>query len=68
MRAARGMWAKIMRNRFGAESAVAVAAFPRKRQGCSLTAQQPYNNVVRDNRGSGRYFGQHTVLAYKFVG
>ncbi len=47
-RAARRMWAKIMRERFGAKN-------PRswwlrthaQTAGCSLTAQQPYNNVVR---------------------
>jgi methylmalonyl-CoA mutase N-terminal domain/subunit len=48
LRAARRMWARIMRERFGAEN-------PRSWQlrthtqtaGCSLTAQQPVNNVVR---------------------
>jgi methylmalonyl-CoA mutase N-terminal domain/subunit len=48
LRAARRMWAKIMRERFGAKQ-------PRswrlrthtQTAGCSLTAQQPLNNVVR---------------------
>jgi methylmalonyl-CoA mutase N-terminal domain/subunit len=48
LRAARRMWAKVMRERFGAEN-------PRswrlrthaQTAGCSLTAQQPLNNVVR---------------------
>jgi methylmalonyl-CoA mutase N-terminal domain/subunit len=48
LRAARRMWARIMRERFGAKN-------PRswmlrthvQTAGCSLTAQQPYNNVVR---------------------
>jgi methylmalonyl-CoA mutase N-terminal domain/subunit len=48
LRAARRMWAKIMRERFG-------ATHPRswllrthaQTAGCSLTAQQPLNNVVR---------------------
>ncbi len=48
LRAARRLWARIMRERFGAKS-------PRswmlrthvQTAGCSLTAQQPYNNVVR---------------------
>jgi methylmalonyl-CoA mutase N-terminal domain/subunit len=47
-RAARRIWARVMRDRFGARN-------PRSRQlrfhaqtaGVSLTAQQPYNNVVR---------------------
>jgi methylmalonyl-CoA mutase N-terminal domain/subunit len=48
LRAARRLWAKIMRQRFGAQK-------PRswllrthcQTAGCSLTAQQPLNNVVR---------------------
>jgi methylmalonyl-CoA mutase N-terminal domain/subunit len=48
LRAARRMWSRIMRERFGARN-------PRswmlrthvQTAGCSLTAQQPYNNVVR---------------------
>jgi methylmalonyl-CoA mutase N-terminal domain/subunit len=48
LRAARRMWARIMRERFG-------AANPRswmlrthvQTAGCSLTAQQPYNNLIR---------------------
>jgi methylmalonyl-CoA mutase N-terminal domain/subunit len=47
-RAARMLWAKIMKERFGARN-------PRSQQlrfhtqtaGCALTAQQPYNNIVR---------------------
>ncbi len=47
-RAARILWAKIMKERFGAKN-------PRSQQlrfhtqtaGCALTAQQPYNNIVR---------------------
>ena len=48
LRAARRMWAKVMRDRFGAKN-------PRSKllrthvqtAGCSLTEQQPLNNVVR---------------------
>jgi methylmalonyl-CoA mutase N-terminal domain/subunit len=48
LRAARRLWARIMRERFGAKN-------PRswmlrthvQTAGCSLTAQQPHNNVVR---------------------
>jgi methylmalonyl-CoA mutase N-terminal domain/subunit len=48
MRAARRMWARIMRERFGAKNPRSWACrFHTQTAGCSLTAQQPYNNVVR---------------------
>lgn len=48
MRAARRMWAKIMRDRFGAKDPRSMwMRFHTQTAGCSLTAQQPYNNVVR---------------------
>src|SRR5437879_6500491 len=47
-RAARRIWCKTMRERFGAKSARSWALrFHSQTAGCSLTAQQPYNNVVR---------------------
>ena len=47
-RAARRMWAKIMKNRFKAEDPRSWwLRFHTQTAGCSLTAQQPYNNVVR---------------------
>ncbi|HVB97468.1 MAG TPA: methylmalonyl-CoA mutase family protein [Chloroflexota bacterium] len=47
-RAARRLWARIMRDRFGAKSAQAqMLRFHAQTAGCSLTAQQPENNVVR---------------------
>ncbi|HET6683457.1 MAG TPA: methylmalonyl-CoA mutase family protein [Gaiella sp.] len=47
-RAARRMWAKIMRDRFGATTAVAQALRCHAQTGGStLTAQQPENNLVR---------------------
>src|SRR5690242_4373881 len=47
-RAARRIWYKTMRDRFGAKSPRALALrFHTQTAGCSLTAQQPYNNVVR---------------------
>jgi methylmalonyl-CoA mutase N-terminal domain/subunit len=47
-RAARAMWAKIMRDRFGATTAKAQALrFHAQTGGSTLTAQQPENNVVR---------------------
>jgi len=48
MRAARRMWAKIMRDRFGAKNPRSLwLRFHTQTAGCSLTAQQPYNNVIR---------------------
>ena len=47
-RAARRIWYKTMRERFGAKSERAWALrFHTQTAGCSLTAKQPYNNVVR---------------------
>jgi methylmalonyl-CoA mutase N-terminal domain/subunit len=47
-RAARRMWAKIMRERFDAENPRSWALrFHTQTAGCSLTAQQPYNNIIR---------------------
>ena len=47
-RAARRIWAKTMRERFGAKNPRSwMCRFHTQTAGCSLTAQQPYNNVVR---------------------
>jgi len=47
-RAARRIWYKAIRERFGAKSPRSWALrFHSQTAGCSLTAQQPYNNVVR---------------------
>src|SRR5438309_7865930 len=47
-RAARRLWARIMRERFGAENPKAQALrFHAQTGGSTLTAQQPENNVVR---------------------
>ena len=47
-RAARRMWAKIMRERFMAKNPRSwMLRFHTQTAGCSLAAQQPYNNVVR---------------------
>jgi methylmalonyl-CoA mutase N-terminal domain/subunit len=47
-RAARLLWAKIMKERFGAkEPRSCMLRFHTQTAGCSLTAQQPYNNIVR---------------------
>ncbi|HET90027.1 MAG TPA: methylmalonyl-CoA mutase [Chloroflexi bacterium] len=47
-RAARRLWARIMRERFGAhDSRSWTLRFHTQTAGCTLTAQQPENNVVR---------------------
>jgi methylmalonyl-CoA mutase N-terminal domain/subunit len=47
-RAARRMWAHIMRDRFKAKNPRSWwMRFHTQTAGCSLTAQQPYNNIVR---------------------
>jgi methylmalonyl-CoA mutase N-terminal domain/subunit len=47
-RAARRIWARIMKNRFKAKDPRSWwLRFHTQTAGCSLTAQQPYNNVVR---------------------
>jgi len=48
LRAARRMWAKIMRKRFKAKNPRSWwMRFHTQTAGCSLTAQQPYNNLIR---------------------
>jgi methylmalonyl-CoA mutase N-terminal domain/subunit len=48
LRAARRMWAKIMRERFNAKQPRSwVLRAHTQTAGCSLTAQQPLNNIVR---------------------
>lgn len=47
-RAARRIWAKVMRERFMAKNPRSwTLRFHTQTAGCSLTAQQPFNNVVR---------------------
>jgi methylmalonyl-CoA mutase, N-terminal domain len=47
-RAARRLWARIMKNRFGARSPASMKLRTHAQTaGVSLTAQQPYNNVAR---------------------
>jgi methylmalonyl-CoA mutase N-terminal domain/subunit len=48
MRAGRRMWARIMKDRFKAQSPRSMLMrFHTQTAGCSLTAQEPYNNVIR---------------------
>jgi methylmalonyl-CoA mutase N-terminal domain/subunit len=48
LRAARRMWARIMRERFGAKKERSLQLRTHcQTAGCSLTAQQPLNNIVR---------------------
>ena len=47
-RAARTLWAKIMKERFGAKDPRSMMVrFHTQTAGCTLTAQQPLNNIVR---------------------
>lgn len=46
-RAARRLWARLMRERFGASDASARLRFHTQTGGSTLTAQQPENNIVR---------------------
>jgi methylmalonyl-CoA mutase, N-terminal domain len=47
-RAARRVWAKVMRDRYGAKDPRSLMLrFHTQTAGCSLTAQQPFNNIVR---------------------
>jgi methylmalonyl-CoA mutase N-terminal domain/subunit len=47
-RAARRIWARIMKESFGAKNPRSwMLRFHTQTAGCSLTAQQPYNNIVR---------------------
>ncbi len=47
-RAARRIWARVMKERFHAKNPRSwLCRFHTQTAGCSLTAQQPYNNVVR---------------------
>ncbi len=47
-RSARRLWARIMKDRFGAESERSwMCRFHTQTAGCSLTMQQPENNIVR---------------------
>lgn len=48
MRASRRMWARIMKERFKAKDPRSMLMrFHTQTAGCSLTAQEPYNNVIR---------------------
>lgn len=48
LRAARRIWAKVMRDRYKAKNPRSLwMRFHTQTAGCSLTAQQPYNNVTR---------------------
>jgi methylmalonyl-CoA mutase N-terminal domain/subunit len=50
-RAARRLWARIMRERFKAKNPRSwTLRFHTQTAGCSLTAQQPYNNVIRTTK------------------
>ena len=64
-RAARRLWARIMRDRFGATNPRAQQLrFHTQTAGSTLTAQQPDNNIVRvAHPGAGRGARRHAVAA-----
>jgi len=48
MRASRRLWARIMKDRFKAKNPRSMLLrFHTQTAGCSLTAQEPYNNIIR---------------------
>jgi methylmalonyl-CoA mutase N-terminal domain/subunit len=48
MRASRRLWARIMKDRFKAQNPKSMLLrFHTQTAGCSLTAQEPYNNIIR---------------------
>jgi methylmalonyl-CoA mutase, N-terminal domain len=48
MRASRRLWARLMKDRFKAKSPRSMLLrFHTQTAGCSLTAQEPYNNIIR---------------------
>jgi methylmalonyl-CoA mutase N-terminal domain/subunit len=48
MRASRRLWARLMKERFGAKDPRSMLLrFHTQTAGCSLTAQEPYNNIIR---------------------
>jgi methylmalonyl-CoA mutase N-terminal domain/subunit len=48
MRASRRLWARLMKERFGAKDPRSMLMrFHTQTAGCSLTSQEPYNNVIR---------------------
>ena len=69
MRAARMLWAKIVK-RFGAKNPKSLALRAHSQtSGWSLTAQDPYNNVVRTCvEAMAAAFGQHAIVAHQCAG
>jgi methylmalonyl-CoA mutase N-terminal domain/subunit len=69
-RAARRLWAKIMRERFGAKNPKSMMLrFHTQTAGSTLTAQQPEVNVVRTTiQALGGGSGRHAKFAYQFDG
>ena len=69
-RAARKFWAYAMRDRYGAKDERSLKLrFHAQTAGCSLTWQQPYNNVVRTaHPGAGGGAGRNAIAAHQFAG
>ncbi len=64
-----GIWATLMRERFGAKTEASMKLRTHAQTaGVSLTAQQPVNNVARVTFRLGRSFGGHAVPPYELNG
>ena len=64
LRAARRLWATLMRERFGAKDPRSLRLRTHAQTaGCSLTAQQPVNNVVRVDRAGARRRARRRAVA-----
>ena len=68
-RAARRMWARIMRDHFGAKNPKSwMLRFHTQTAGSTLTAQQPENNIVRTAlQALGRRAGRNPVAAHQLL-
>ena len=68
-RAARKLWAEVMRDRFGAQDERSwKLRFHTQTAGVSLTAQQPYNNVVRTAlQALAAVHGRHQLAAHQLA-
>jgi methylmalonyl-CoA mutase N-terminal domain/subunit len=67
-RAARRLWARLMRDRFGAQKPNSLKLrFHTQTGGSTLTAQQPENNVVRVIPSTGGSVRWHPIAAHQLA-
>ncbi len=68
-RAARRIWAREMKEKYGGNERSQWLRFHTQTAGCTLTAQQPENNIIRTTlQGPGRCPGGHPVPPYQLHG